>query len=128
MAAILSRPQWVKARTLLNADAVLILYYSYPHPYLWHYNHVWRSTYVTNLQKLIVLQERMMQMISGSGFRDHTVPVLIIFVDLDKYMIGRLVFRYHIKVYKNKDKGLYAKHTSVKPLITREAHLFETWL
>ena len=43
-----------KARKLLNADALLTLYYSFLHPYLCYCNHVWRSTY---LQKLIVLQK-----------------------------------------------------------------------
>ena len=48
-----------KARKLLNADALLTLYYYFLYPYLCHCNHVWGSTYITNLQKLIVLQKRL---------------------------------------------------------------------
>ena len=65
-----------KAKKLLNADALLTLYYSLLYPYLCYCNHVWGSTYVSNLQKLIVLQKKKIQMIFGSGFRDHTDPLL----------------------------------------------------
>ena len=64
-----------KARKLLNADSLLTLYYSFLYPYLCYCNHVWGSTYITNLQKLIVLQKKIVRMISGSGYRDHTDPL-----------------------------------------------------
>ena len=64
-----------KAKKLLNADALLTLYYSFLYPYLCYCNHVWGSTYVSNLQKLIVLQKKIIRMISGCRFRDHTDPL-----------------------------------------------------
>ena len=64
-----------KARKLLNADAMLSLYYSFLYPYLCYCNHVWGSTYASNLQKLIALPKKIIRMIPGFGFRDHTDPL-----------------------------------------------------
>ena len=45
-----------KARRCLNWKSLLTLYYSFIYPYLTYCNHVWGSTYVTNFEKLFVLQ------------------------------------------------------------------------
>ena len=36
---------------------------------------MWGSTYVSNLQKIIVLPKKILRMIPRSGFRDHTDPL-----------------------------------------------------
>ena len=113
-----------KAKKLLNADALLTLYYSFLYPYLCYCNHVWGSTYVSNLQKLIVLQKKIIRMISGSGFRDHTDPLfknlsLIKFVDLNKYMIGRFMFRYHVNDIPHIFEGYFSKISDIHDYGTR---------
>ena len=90
-----------KARKLLNYDALITLYYSFIYPYLCYCNHVWGSTYVSNLQKLIILQKRIIRMIMGAKPRDHTEPMflklgLLKFVDINKYMIAVFMHRNHI--------------------------------
>ena len=139
-----------KARKLLNADALLTLYYSFLYPYLCYCNHVWGSTYITNLQKLVVLQKKIVRMISGSGYRDHTDPLftnlsLIKFVDLNKYMIGKFMFRYHVDDVPHIFEGYFSKISDihdyetrkmmgcmhqilVKPLFRIEDPLFGIWL
>ena len=113
-----------KAQKLLNADALLTLYYSFLYPYLCYCNHVWGSTYVSNLQKLIVLQKKIIRMISGSRFRDHTDPLfknlsLIKFVDLNKYMIGRFMFRYHVNDIPHIFEGYFSKISDIHDYGTR---------
>ena len=113
-----------KARKLLNDDALLTLYYSFLYPYLCYCNHVWGSTHITNFQKLIVLQKKVVRMISGSGFRDHTDPLftnlsLIKFVDLDKYMVGKFMFRYHIDDVSHIFEGYFSKISDIHDYGTR---------
>ena len=62
---------------------------------------VWGSTYVSNLQKLVILQKRIIRMIMGAKPRDHTGPMflklgLLKFVDINKYLIAVFMHRNHI--------------------------------
>ena len=66
-----------KAHKLLNSDALITLYYSFIYHYLVYCNHVWRSTYLSNLQKLIILQKRIIRIIMGAKPRDHTEPMFL---------------------------------------------------
>ena len=48
-----------------------------------------------------MLYEKIIRVISGSGFKYHTDPLctelaFIKFVDFDKYLIGKYMFRFHI--------------------------------
>ena len=52
-------------------------------------------------KNVLFYNQKLMHMISGYGFRDHTYPLLenlslIKFFDLDKHMIGRFNFSNHI--------------------------------
>ena len=40
----------IKARNYLNKDGLVNLYYSFIYPYLTYCNHIWSSTYKTNLK------------------------------------------------------------------------------
>ena len=56
---------------------------------------------MSNLQKLIILQKRIIRMIMGAKPRDHTEPMflklgLLKFVDINKYMIAVFMHRNHI--------------------------------
>ena len=90
-----------KARKLLNSDALITLHYSFIYPYLCYCNHVWGSTCVSNLQKPIILQKRIIRMIIGVKPRDHIEPMfqklgLLKFVDINKYLIAVFMHRNHI--------------------------------
>ena len=63
-------------------------------------------------------------MISGSGFRDHTDPLftnlsLIKFVDVNKYMIGKFMFRYHIDDVPHIYEGYFSKILDIHDYETR---------
>ena len=56
---------------------------------------------MSNLQKIIILQKRIIRMIMGSKPRDHTEPMflklgLLTFVDINKYLIAVFMHRNHI--------------------------------
>ena len=89
----------VKAKQYLKKEALITLYYSFVNPYLTYCNHIWGATYVSNLMKLIKLQNRIVRVISNAKYRESAHPLYKIlgimkFVDINKYLIARFMFRY----------------------------------
>ena len=65
----------LKARKLLNQDALITLYYSFIFPYFVYCNHVWGSTYESSWEKLHPLQKKIVRIIYRKGPRYHTDPL-----------------------------------------------------
>ena len=91
-----------KVKKYLNGDSLVTLYYSFIYPYMCHCNLIWGSTYESNLKKLTILQKRIIRIISGTRPKEHTDPLfeklgLMKFMSLNKYSIGKFMFRYNIK-------------------------------
>ena len=64
-------------------------------------------------------------MISGSEYRDHTDPLftnmsLIKFVDLNEYMIGKFMFRYHIDDVPHIFEGYFSKISDIHELWNKD--------
>ena len=70
----------LKARGYLAKKALMTLYYSFIYPYLIYCNHIWGSTYQTNLMKLQKLQNRIIRIIRiicNTKSRDHARPLYV---------------------------------------------------
>ena len=61
-----------KAKSFLNKQSLLSLYYSYIHSYINYANVTWGSTYKTNLKKLSSQQKHEMRIICNKGKSEHT--------------------------------------------------------
>ena len=90
----------IKARNYLNKNGLVNLYYSFIYPYLTYCNHIWGSTYKTNLQKLVILQNKVVRIISHVKSRISAAPLydqlrIMQFLDINKYLIGRFMYKYH---------------------------------
>ena len=88
-----------KARKKLQKSCLISLYYSFAYPYLTYCNHVWGSNYRTSLEKLLLLQKKMIRIITSSPFRAHTMPLFIANQMLDVYDINDYMIA--IFMYKN---------------------------
>ena len=94
----------IKARHFLNKHGLIALYYSFLYPYLSYCNHIWGSTYKTNLKKLTTLQNKAIRIISHMNARKNCDAMynelgIIKFVKMNKYLFGRFMFRvYHRQV------------------------------
>ena len=113
----------LKARRYLAKKALMTLYYSFIYPYLTYCNHIWGSTYQTNLMKLQKLQNRITRIICNTKSRDHARPLykatgLLQLGDINKYLICRFMFR----VCNNHVPGVF--HSFSKR--NREFHNYET--
>ena len=113
----------LKTRKVLNTESLKTLYYSFIYPYYNYCNHVWGCTYETNLRPLILLQKWCIRVISFAKYRAHTDPLfkklnIIKFLDINKYVYSRFMFRWYHEDVPNVFGGLF------KPV--RDVHRYDT--
>ena len=56
-------------------------------------NHVWGNNYPTNLEKLVLVQKKLVRIITNSPFRAHSEPLLyankmLTVTDVNEYVVG----------------------------------------
>ena len=90
----------IKAKYLLNKDALISLYYSFVYSYITYCCHVWGNAYPTNLRRLIVLQKKAVRIITNVKAKAHTAPLFaqlnfVKVADINKYLVGKFMYRYH---------------------------------
>ena len=66
-----------KARRKLQKSSLISLYYSFAFPYFIYCNHVWGSTYQTNLNNVVLVQKKLIRIITCSPLRAHTEPLML---------------------------------------------------
>jgi hypothetical protein len=87
----------------LSPSTKLSLYYTLIYQYLNYCNIVRSSTYVTNLQRILILQKRIVRLLTNSVFYAHAAPLFNKLNLLDIYKMfslhtGRFMFCYHNKL------------------------------
>ena len=71
-------------------DPVLTLYYALVYPYLTYCNLIWASTYITNLQRIYLLQKRAVRAISKADYKASNKPLFANLKILDVFSIYSL--------------------------------------
>ena len=115
-----------KARKLLNRETLVSIYYSFIYPHMTYCNRVWASTYETNLHKLIILQKRAVRMICGVSPRTSTATLfdqlkMMNFLKLNKYLMGRFMYRVYNSDVPNLFEELFVSNTSIYSYETRQS-------
>ena len=88
-----------KARKKLQQPCLISLYYSFAYPYFIYCNHVWGSNFRTSLEKLYLLQKKLVRIITSSHYRAHTEPLftsnqILDIYDINAYMTA--IFMYNV--------------------------------
>ena len=65
----------IKARNHLNKYGLMVLCYSFVYLYLMYCTHIWGSTYKTTLRRLVILQNKVMRIISDVKPRNSAGPL-----------------------------------------------------
>ena len=65
-----------KAKYYLPSKSLLTLYYALIYPYLTYCNLIWTSTFVTNLQRIYLLQKRAVRTISKADYKASSKSVV----------------------------------------------------
>ena len=87
-----------KARSMFSTETLTSLYYSFVYPYITYCIHVWGSTFQTHLNKMVVLQKRIIRIIAGVNRRTSSKPI---FDSLGILPIQK-VFEYNISLFMYK--------------------------
>ena len=85
----------------MHQNSLLLLYYALIYPYLTYCNLIWASTYVTNLQRIYLLQKRAVRLISKSDYRAPSKPLFAKMKILDIFSIYSLQASSFIYLYHN---------------------------
>ena len=115
-----------KARKLLDKETLVTLYYTFIYPYLCYCNHVWGNTFVTYLEKLFLMQKKIVRIIHGVRPRTHTKPLfegakILNIYQINKYLIGKFMFNVHNSNTLDIFTSLFAYNSSIHEHNTRQS-------
>ena len=87
-----------KARKVLYKSCLINLYYTFAYPYFIYCNQVWGNAYQTNLEKIVLVQKRLIRLITGSPYRAHTEPLfvanrILTFKEINEFTIGVFMYK-----------------------------------
>ena len=88
----------IKARHCLNKNALRTLYYSLIYLYMTYCNHIWGCSAASNINKISVLQKKVIRIICRMKPRDSCEPMysalgIMRFSDVNVYFISKFMFR-----------------------------------
>ena len=86
-----------KSRFCLPFSSLRTLYYSLVYPYLIYCVSIWVSTYPKNLNRIVILQKKVIRFISKKPFDAHTDPEfkefqILKFADINLLQIGKVMY------------------------------------
>ena len=116
----------IKARKVFDKTTLLSIYNSLILPYIGYCIHIWGNAYQTHLQKLYVLQNKIVRIIAGVPRRtssDHSYCELNI-LKLKKlylYTVGLCMYKYENEMPPELFKDMFIKVTDVHEHDTRNA-------
>ena len=106
-----------KASFCLSTSSLCTLYFCLVYPYLVYCISVWGSTYPSDLNRIFLLQKKVLRIISKSAFDAHTEPIFKQLKIL-KSQIGKFMFSFK--------KGLLPDAFSEMFLLTNQIHHYNT--
>ena len=121
-----------KLSFFLSKSTLRKLYFSLVYPYLQYCIIVWGSTYPTNLNRIILLQKRIIRILDKQPFDAHTDPLFIKLKILKfdwiyLYHLGKFMYQYHNGLLPRSFDNLYQLsfcRTNIRrEVMTYEVHL-----
>ena len=108
-----------RIRHLLNRSALFILYCSLFLTYLTYCGEIWGNTYKSNTQCIFLLQKKIVRIVYGANFRDHTDVIFqdlkfLKFYDLVKLKICEVMYHAFNKTLPVNLKCYYRPTASVQ--------------
>ena len=84
-----------KSSFYLPKSSLITLYYTLIYPHRFYCVNIWGSTYITNLQRIVILQKQSIRIICKSSFDAHTDSLfkelrILKFMDICRFQIGKI--------------------------------------
>ena len=120
---------FLKVRKWLNKGVLVSSYYSFAYPYFIYCNHVWGNTYASNLERMVLMQKRLVRVITCSHYRAHREPLmlanrLISLQDINLYVFGIFMHNYMTQKLRHISENYFQQNKDVHELNTRQANDF----
>ena len=122
-----------KSSFCLPVTSLHTLYYSLVYPYLVYCASVWASTYPTNLNRLVLLQKKIIRIISKMPFDAHADPIfkslqIMKLSEIYFFQVGKFMFSYKIGLLPNAFKEMFLMTNQVHSYNTRNSNTFYLFL
>ena len=113
----------------LPKTSLRCLYYSLVYPYLTYCVSVWGLTYHSNLNRIIILQKKIIRIISKVSFNAHTSVLfkeqeILKFSDIYLYQIGKFMYLFERGLLPNYFRDVFTLASQIHSYNTRNSSLF----
>ena len=90
---------------------------------------VWASTYPTNLNHIIILQKRLVRIISNQSFDAHTAPLfrelkILRFTDIFLFQLGKFMYLFKLGLLPEIFNGLFFTNNQMHSYNSRKSNAF----
>jgi len=87
-----------KLQNVLPEKTLVSLYYSFVYPYFLYCNAVWGSSSDTFVNRLFLVQKKIVRIITHSSYLEHTTPLfcrtnILKVIDIHKFIIGQYMYK-----------------------------------
>ena len=118
-----------KSSFCLPKTSLRSLYYSLVYPYLTYCVSEWGSTYQSNLNRIIILQKKIIRIISKVSFDAHTGVLfkeqeILKFSDIYLYQIGKFMYLFKRGLLPNYFRDMFTLASQIHSYNTRNSSLF----
>ena len=119
----------IKLRKFLNNESLRSLYYAFIYPYLMYCNHIWGNACSVYLNKLNVLQKKVVRIMAGVKPRTSTANLfdnldIMRVNDLNIYLIALVMYQVHISEVIDVFQCLFTTNKNIHSHETRQADHF----
>ena len=116
-----------KARHFLSHKSLLSLYYSFVYPHISYCNHIWGNAAATYINRLTVLQKRVIRIITGVPPRTPSAPLyaklkVLNLIQMNKFLIGQLMFKYYQNKLPDVISNLFTPNREIHAHNTRQSN------
>ena len=124
-----------KLRPFLNTKYLINMYYCFVYPYLQYCNEVWGNAYAFHLNRLKVLQNRVIRIIGKVDKLDYTDPLfsagylyskfkILKFSHISDYMIGQIMYKAFFRKLPQSVQSIFVKNDEIHSHSTRQSDDF----
>ena len=118
-----------KSSFCLPKTSLRSLFYGLVYPYLTYCVSVWGSTYQSNLNRIIILQKKIIRIISKVSFNAHTSVLfkeqeILNFSDIYLYQIGKFMYLFKRGLLPNYFRDMFTLASQIHSYNTRNSSLF----
>ena len=118
----------VESMFFLSTHSLRTLYNSMILPYLYYCNLAWGGTYKTNLQRIVILQKRVLRIVNNSTYDANTGPIfkklkLLKFHNIHLFQLGFFMFFKNFTL-PSKFYNLFFMDSQIHSYNARNVHSF----